>query len=138
MTPSFPTRRSSDLLEDAQVPRFGHRPFEGKSAGLEEGVEPHHPQAHRPFTARTIFRPRHFRRRAVDIVLQHIVEEAHDILDKLPVVLPLVPGFQVEGGKTADGRAVIADMVATDRKSTRLNSVTNAHLVCRLLLETKT
>src|SRR3546814_4017540 len=25
-----------------------------------------------------------------------------------------------------------------DRKSTRLNSITNAHLVCRLLLETKT
>src|SRR3546814_4764429 len=27
--------------------------------------------------------------------------------------------------------------VARDRKSTRLNSVTNAHLVCRLLLEKK-
>src|SRR3546814_4611110 len=27
--------------------------------------------------------------------------------------------------------------VAQDRKSTRLNSVTNAHLVCRLLLEKK-
>src|SRR3546814_5642643 len=28
-------------------------------------------------------------------------------------------------------------LVASDRKSTRLNSVTNAHLVCRLLLENK-
>src|SRR3546814_6528670 len=28
--------------------------------------------------------------------------------------------------------------VQTDRKSTRLNSVTNAHLVCSLLLEKKT
>src|SRR3546814_7441997 len=28
--------------------------------------------------------------------------------------------------------------VVVDRKSTRLNSVTNAHLVCRLLLEKKT
>src|SRR3546814_5335208 len=27
--------------------------------------------------------------------------------------------------------------IAVDRKSTRLNSVTNAHLVCRLLLEKK-
>src|SRR3546814_7110944 len=30
-----------------------------------------------------------------------------------------------------------ADVPATDRKSTRLNSSTNAHLVCRLLLEKK-
>src|SRR3546814_5764496 len=28
-------------------------------------------------------------------------------------------------------------VIAPDRKSTRLNSVTNAHLVCRLLLEKK-
>src|SRR3546814_9006606 len=28
-------------------------------------------------------------------------------------------------------------LVRTDRKSTRLNSVTNSHLVCRLLLEKK-
>src|SRR3546814_8736029 len=28
-------------------------------------------------------------------------------------------------------------MVDQDRKSTRLNSITNAHLVCRLMLETK-
>src|SRR3546814_9695761 len=31
----------------------------------------------------------------------------------------------------------VGDMDDVDRKSTRLNSVTNAHLVCRLLLETK-
>src|SRR3546814_10440885 len=30
-----------------------------------------------------------------------------------------------------------ADHVTADRKSTRLNSITNAHLVCRLLLEKK-
>src|SRR3546814_8208628 len=42
------------------------------------------------------------------------------------VVLPLVHGAQ---------RDVAAR--GQDRKSTRLNSVTNAHLVCRLLLEKK-
>src|SRR3546814_4907795 len=31
----------------------------------------------------------------------------------------------------------IGDIAKLDRKSTRLNSVTNAHLVCRLLLEKK-
>src|SRR3546814_6400963 len=30
-----------------------------------------------------------------------------------------------------------ADRLVGDRKSTRLNSITNAHLVCRLLLEKK-
>src|SRR3546814_8565632 len=31
----------------------------------------------------------------------------------------------------------VSTEIAADRKSTRLNSVTNAHLVCRLLLEKK-
>src|SRR3546814_8395624 len=33
--------------------------------------------------------------------------------------------------------AATVDSISLDRKSTRLNPVTNAHLVCRLLLETK-
>src|SRR3546814_8318545 len=35
------------------------------------------------------------------------------------------------------GAAGSGKLAETDRKSTRLNSITNAHLVCRLLLETK-
>src|SRR3546814_2780310 len=35
------------------------------------------------------------------------------------------------------GHRARADRKGLDRKSTRLNSVTNAHLVCRLLLEQK-
>src|SRR3546814_8638051 len=34
-------------------------------------------------------------------------------------------------------RLLAGQPAGTDRKSTRLNSVTNAHLVCRLLLEKK-
>src|SRR3546814_3035032 len=37
----------------------------------------------------------------------------------------------------ADSRRTGDHRRRTDRKSTRLNSVTNAHLVCRLLLEKK-
>src|SRR3546814_3621774 len=36
-----------------------------------------------------------------------------------------------------DAGAAQAHVATRDRKSTRLNSVTNAHLVCRLLLEKK-
>src|SRR3546814_8614902 len=32
---------------------------------------------------------------------------------------------------------LVQQFASIDRKSTRLNSITNAHLVCRLLLETK-
>src|SRR3546814_6296213 len=44
--------------------------------------------------------------------------------------------------KAPEGRVNIKDVLSEgqeviDRKSTRLNSVTNAHLVCRLLLEKK-
>src|SRR3546814_1727239 len=45
--------------------------------------------------------------------------------------------FQVGGDRDVDGCANRRRDLQ-DRKSTRLNSVTNAHLVCRLLLETKT
>src|SRR3546814_1147170 len=45
------------------------------------------------------------------------------------------------GAHTGEERPQSADvyqlLVQGDRKSTRLNSVTNAHLVCRLLLEKK-
>src|SRR3546814_3781365 len=41
-------------------------------------------------------------------------------------------------GLQADARSLgAARPAAADRKSTRLNSITNAHLVCRLLLEKK-
>src|SRR3546814_5723336 len=39
------------------------------------------------------------------------------------------------GDRITDGRCRLATCLHRDRKSTRLNSVTNAHLVCRLLLE---
>src|SRR3546814_1433123 len=46
-----------------------------------------------------------------------------------------IPVVELAGG--AGVARVIAGDFGGDRKSTRLNSVTNAHLVCRLLLEKK-
>src|SRR3546814_5735939 len=43
---------------------------------------------------------------------------------------PVAPTFELFADDGGHGRE-------EDRKSTRLNSVTNAHLVCRLLLEKK-
>src|SRR3546814_628869 len=48
--------------------------------------------------------------------------------------------YVVNGQKVWTSRALQSDLMlllARDRKSTRLNSVTTAHLVCRLLLEKK-
>src|SRR3546814_4528077 len=39
--------------------------------------------------------------------------------------------------RTDDGQRIHTEDFAQDRKSTRLTPVTNAHLVCRLLLEKK-
>src|SRR3546814_13889398 len=73
------------------------RAFKAKAARLQEAVETHDAKADRAFAAGAIFGAGHLRRGAVDIILQHIVEEAHDILDKLFVAIPLIPCFKVEG-----------------------------------------
>src|SRR3546814_7592272 len=43
----------------------------------------------------------------------------------------------VQSGRIKVALVVGAEKMTGDRKSTRLNSITNAHLVCRLLLEKK-
>ena len=100
------------MLEDFQVPGLRHRPFERQVACLQEAVEAHDAKADRAFTAGAIFGARHFGRGAVDIVGEHIVEEAHDVFDDLLVAVPFVPGFEIERREAADRRAVIAEMVA--------------------------
>ncbi len=79
-------------------------------------MEAHHPHADRTLAPGAVFGARHFGRRAVDIVLQHVVEEAHDVLDEGPVVVPLVPGLQVERGQAAHRRAVVAEMIDPGRQ----------------------
>ena len=101
------------MLEDLEVPRFCQRAFEAEAAGLEEAVIAHHAETDAAFAHRAIFRPRHFFRRAVDIVLQDIVEEAHDILDKALLYRPLIPFFEIKRGQATHCGPVLAKMIAT-------------------------
>ena len=118
----------ADMLEHAQVPRLGHRALKGDAAGLEEAVEAHHAQAHRALATGRIGGALHARLVPLDIVLQDVVEEAHHILDELLVVLPLVPGFQVERRQAADGGAVFALMVDAGRQGDFRTQVRRRHL----------
>jgi hypothetical protein len=96
--------------------RLGHRAFEGDALHLQERVEAHHAHADRAFAHGGILGAGHLVRRAVDVVLQHVVEEAHHVLDELLVAVPLVPGFEVERGQAAHRRAVIAEVVDAGRQ----------------------
>src|SRR3546814_2662797 len=62
--------------------------------------------------------------------LYHIVDE----LDRrgLPTELALLPFVESAYNPTAYSRAHASGLWQLDRKSTRLNSITNAHSVCRL------
>src|SRR3546814_4616218 len=55
----------------------------------------------------------------------------------LPLNLHGLKGSELFGGVYMSRDRLAAWRAGPDRKSTRLNPVTNAHLVCRLLLETK-
>ena len=105
-----------NVLEHLEVPRFGHGAFKRNVARLQEAVEAHNPQADRTLPHGGIFRTRHFGRRTVNVIRQHIVEEAHHIFDKLLVAIPLIPCFHVERGEAAHSRAVIAQMVTACRQ----------------------
>src|SRR3546814_6890652 len=60
--------------------------------------------------------------REVDWVIKHKLIEGYRAKHDLPLT---------------DPKIALLDLQYQDRKSTRLNSITNAHLVCRLLLEKK-
>src|SRR3546814_7129990 len=72
---------------------------------------------------------RDFHARRIEIVLQRVAVDQE-------IKLAGTDAEIVEQGVALGRRAIAGDLQALrDRKSTRLNSVTNAHLVCRLLLE---
>ena len=103
---------TADVFEHAQVPRLGHRAFHRQAARLEEAVEAHDAQPNRTLALGGIAGAGHLIRRALDIVGQHIVEEAHHVLDEALVAVPLVPGFEVERRQAADRGAIVTQMVA--------------------------
>src|SRR3546814_5826447 len=129
------------MLEDAQVRRFRHRTFERQAARLEEAVEAHDAEADRAFAAGAVLGARHFGRGAVDIVLEDIVEHAHDVLDERLVAVPLVPGFEVLRREAADRGAIVAEMVAARRQkseehTSELQSLMRSSYSCSCLKKT--
>ena len=97
--------------EHAPVPHLGDNALERHSLGLEKRVEAHRAEPDRALAHRRVARPLHPLRRAVDEVLQHVVEEAHDVFDEQRVVTPLVPALEVDRAQAAHRRALPAVMV---------------------------
>src|SRR3546814_20722712 len=95
------------MLEDPHIRGLGHRAFERQAASLQEAVEAHHTEADRTFSAGAVFRARHFWFRTFDIILEDVVEHAHDIFDELLVAVPLIPGFEIERRPAAGGGSEI-------------------------------
>ena len=79
-------------------------------------MEAHHTQPHRSLTRGGIGGTLHARRRTVDEILQHIVEEAHHVLNKERLVFPLEPIFQVERGQAAHSRPLLAILIDAGRQ----------------------
>ena len=63
---------------------------------LQEGVEAHDAQADRALAHGGVGGALHRRPARVDEVLQHVVEEAHHVLDEGRMLVPLEIGLEVE------------------------------------------
>ena len=106
----------ADVLEHPDVPDLGDHALERHVLRLQEAVEPHHAEPHRALAHRRVARPLHPLRRAVDEVLQHVVEEAHHVLDEQRMVLPLEPALQIERRQAADRGAPLAMLIDPGRQ----------------------
>ena len=91
-------------------------------------MEAHHAEPDRALAHRRVARPLHPVRRAVDEVLQHVVEEAHHVGDEALVVLPLEPAFQVQAGQAAHRRPLHAVLVEAGRQRDLAAQVGGLHL----------
>ena len=99
------------MAEDVAVPRLGGGRFDRHVLALQEGVEAHHPEPDRALAFGRVARPLHAVGRLLDEVLEHVVEEAHHVLDEQRVVAPFGEGLEVKRGQAAHRRAVLAVMV---------------------------
>ena len=91
-------------------------------------MEAHHAEADRALALGAVLGARHLVGRAGDIVGEHVVEEAHDVLDEQLVAVPLVPGLEVERREAADRGAVGAEMVLAGRQRDLRAQVRGRHL----------
>ena len=86
----------TDVLEHLPVSHLGHHAFPRHVVGLQEGVEALDAKANRTLAMRLVDRLVHRIRRAVDEVLQDVVEEPHHVLDEHRMVAPVEPVFEVQ------------------------------------------
>ncbi len=102
---------AAQVFEQAHVPRLGHGGFKRHALRLQEGVEAHQAQTDRALAGGRIDSLRHGRGGAVDEVLQHVVEEAHHVLDEARLFAPLEEGLGVHRRQAAHGGALFAKVV---------------------------
>src|SRR3546814_2271568 len=112
--------RISDWSSDVCSSDLGHRAFERQSARLEERVEPHHAESDRTLARGRICSARHAGLGTVDIILEHVVEETHHIFDEALLVLPLIPGFEVQGREAAHRGSIRSEEHTSELQSLML------------------
>ena len=104
------------MFKHAHVPDFRHRPFERNLVGLKERMEAHHAKANRAFPHRGVACPAKIFRSIVDEILQNIIEEAHDVLNKTGVFFPFGILLNIKRREAADSRPILAEPVDTRRQ----------------------
>ncbi len=102
-----------DVLEHLLVPDFRHGAFQRHIHCLQEGVETHQAETDRTLTLRGVDSAGHFRRRALDEVFKHIVEEAEDVFDEGLILGPFEILLGIDRRQAAHSGAVLACMVDT-------------------------
>ena len=125
---------AADVTEEAVVPDLGHCRFHRHALLLQEGVEAHQAQTNAALAHRGIDGAFHFRRRALDEVFQHIVEEAEHVLHELRLFFPFHERFGVQGGEAAHGGAFTAIMIHAGVQHDFRAQVRLANLEAELLL----
>ncbi len=97
-------------------------------------MEAHQAQAHRPLSGGRIDRRAHRGRGAGDEVLQHIVEEAHHVLDEAGIVAPFQELLGVDRRQAAHRGALLAQVVLAGVEHDLRAQVRLAHLHAQLAL----
>src|SRR3546814_17128249 len=106
-------------------PHLGHHALERNAVGLQEGVEAHHAEPDRALARGRVPGAPPRGRCLVDEILQHVVEEAHDVLEAGGNVLPLSVLLDVQRRPAAHGEATLALLVLSRRQGARPASPRN-------------
>ena len=78
-----------DVRKHALVPDLCHHRFPWDHIGLQKRVKTHDPKPDTAFALGGIFGFCHFVGRALDKVLQHIVQKPHHVMNEVFILAPL-------------------------------------------------